>query len=98
MSTFAQLVSDLQPSTVIDTGKDVVKFAPTQMCDMLRITASDSWLIAILLPKVKQNGYIWFEGANDPEAQPALREIEKLCKLHTEGGTYRIYVKGEPRT
>ena len=50
MSTFAQLVSDLQPSTVIDTGKDVVKFAPTQMCDMLRITASDSWLIAILLP------------------------------------------------
>lgn len=49
--------------------------------------------VTLYLPKVKQNGYIWFDDCDWGTTQPALAMLDLKCKLVRDCGSYRLYCK-----
>lgn len=49
--------------------------------------------VELYLPKVKQNGYVWFDDADWDTTQKALGMLDAKCKLVRDMGGYRLYCK-----
>ena len=67
-------------------------------CDILYIDGNHNEAcscrdVQLYVPKVKQNGYIWFDDTDWAVTQKALKMLERDCVLHTDSGKYRLYVK-----
>lgn len=78
------------------TSKDCVDIIP--MCDIIYIDgghseASSCEDVSLYLPKVKQNGWIWFDDADWKTTQAALGMIDQQCKLVRDCTSYRLYCK-----
>ena len=68
------------------------------MCDILYIDGNHEEVsscrdVELYIPKLRQNGYLWFDDADWPQTQKALAMIDKKCALHTDYGKYRLYAK-----
>lgn len=68
------------------------------MCDILYIDGNHEEVsscrdVQLYVPKLKQNGYLWFDDADWHQTQKALAMLNKICTLHTDYGHYRLYVK-----
>lgn len=67
-------------------------------CDIMYIDGNHNEIascrdVELYLPKLKQNGYLWFDDVDWPTTKKAIGMIEQKCKLHTDGGKYRLYCK-----
>lgn len=87
---------DEQVIVVRTTSKQCAEIIP--MCDMIYIDGGHSEEssctdVALYLPKVKQNGWIWFDDADWTSTQKALGLIADKCVLVKDSGNYRLYCK-----
>lgn len=86
-------------------SKIVLVQAQSQNChelippmDMLHIDGNHTELgscrdVALYMPKLRENGYLFFNNSDWPQKQKALQMIDAECKLHSDNGNYRIYCK-----
>lgn len=49
--------------------------------------------VRLYLPKVKQNGYIWFDDSDWLSTQKAMMMLDASCVKTRDAGNYRLYVK-----
>lgn len=49
--------------------------------------------VRLYLPKVKQNGYAWFDDADWKTTQRALGLLDEACVMVKDGGGHRLYCK-----
>jgi len=49
--------------------------------------------VDLFLPKVKQNGWIWFDDCDWSTTQKALAKLDAACKRVRDCGSYRLYCK-----
>jgi hypothetical protein len=45
------------------------------------------------LPLVQHNGFIWFDDADWPSVQPALKLLDAECDLVRDYGKFRLYIR-----
>jgi hypothetical protein len=81
------------------TSQDAAYLIPGMDC--LTIDGNHSEIsscrdVSLFLPKLHMNGYLFFDDADWPQTQKALKMVEKQCKLVSDNASYRVYAKGEP--
>jgi len=89
---------DLDPFVTIirSTSQDCAHMIPP--IDILYIDGNHTEVascrdVNLYLPKVKQNGYIWFDDCQWTSTQKALAMVQEACVLVKDCGDYRLYCK-----
>lgn len=99
MEQIWKLGLDKWVTIIRSTSQDAAYLVPRMDC--LTIDGNHSEIasvrdVSLFLPKLNQNGYLFFDDTDWPQTQKALKMVKEKCKLHSSYGTYAIFAKGDP--